>query len=104
MAVRAFLLHSLVATPPSGHHRVTAEMRPSMLSTLFDDIRPMFLSGLASCFVATVALIRLQQTWALLWLVADLGLLVARLAIARAYVTRRDAGDDRAECLSLIHI
>lgn len=101
MAVRAFLLHSLVATPPSGHHRVTAEMRPSMLSTLFDDIRPMFLSGLASCFVATVALIRLQQTWALLWLVADLGLLVARLAIARSYVTRRDAGDDRAECWAL---
>ncbi|MBN3789989.1 sensor domain-containing diguanylate cyclase [Burkholderia sp. Ac-20353] len=97
MAVRASLLHSVLATPPSGNHRVTAALRPSLLSTLFEDIRPMFLSGLASSFVAAVALMRLQQTWCLLWLIADLGLLAARLAVARAYIAHRDAGDPRAE-------
>ncbi|MDN7589635.1 sensor domain-containing diguanylate cyclase [Burkholderia seminalis] len=97
MAVRTSLLNSVLATPPSGNHRVTAALRPSMLVTLFEDVRPMALSGLASSFVAAVALIRLQQFWCLAWLVADFGLLVARLAIARAYTVRRDAGDDRAE-------
>ncbi|AOK19648.1 diguanylate cyclase [Burkholderia cepacia] len=97
MAVRASLLHSVLATPPSGNHRVTAALRPSLLSPLFEDIRPMFLSGLASGFVAAVALIRLQQTWCLIWLIADVGLLAARVAIARVCVARREAGDDRAE-------
>ncbi|MGS0891259.1 diguanylate cyclase domain-containing protein [Burkholderia stagnalis] len=97
MAVRETLLNSVLATPPSGHHRVTAALRPSMLITLFEDIRPMALSGFASGFVAAVALIRLQQLWCFVWLVADVSLVVARLAIARAYTARRDAGDDRAE-------
>ncbi|WP_176045451.1 sensor domain-containing diguanylate cyclase [Burkholderia sp. BCC1644] len=97
MAVRTSLLNSVLATPPSGNHRVTAALRPSMLVTLFEDVRPMALSGLASSFVAAVALIRLQQLWCLAWLIVDFGLLVARLAIARAYAVRRNAGDDRAE-------
>ncbi|OOB25378.1 GGDEF domain-containing protein [Burkholderia cenocepacia] len=97
MAVRASLLNSVLATPPSGNHRVTAALRPSMLVTLFEDVRPMALSGLASGFVAAVALIRLQQLWCLAWLVVDVGLLIARLSIARAYTVRRNAGDDRAE-------
>ncbi|WP_423763069.1 diguanylate cyclase domain-containing protein [Burkholderia sp. NLJ2] len=97
MAVRASLLDSVLATPSSGNHRVTAALRPSMLVTLFEDIRPMAMSGLASGFVAAVALIRLQQLWCLVWLIVDVGLLVTRLAIARAYTVRRDAGDDRAE-------
>ncbi|PCE33225.1 sensor domain-containing diguanylate cyclase [Burkholderia ubonensis] len=97
MAVRASLLHSVLATPPSGNHRVTAALRPSLLSTLFEDIRPMFLSGLASGFVAAVALFRLQQTWCLVWLIADVGLLAARVAIARVCVARREPGDDRTE-------
>ncbi|KFG98318.1 diguanylate cyclase [Burkholderia paludis] len=97
MAVRASLLHSVLATPPSGNHRVTAALRPSMLVTLFEDVRPMALSGLASNFVAAVALIRLQQLWCLAWLIADVGLLAARLTIARTYAARRDAGDDRPE-------
>ncbi|MBJ9594919.1 sensor domain-containing diguanylate cyclase [Burkholderia seminalis] len=97
MAVRTSLLNSVLATPPSGNHRVTAALRPSMLVTLFEDVRPMALSGLASSFVAAVALLRLQQLWCVAWLVADFGLLIARLAIARAYAVRRDAGDDRAE-------
>ncbi|RQZ92339.1 diguanylate cyclase [Burkholderia cepacia] len=97
MAVRASLLHSVLATPPSGNHRVTAALRPSMLVTLFEDVRPMALSGLASGFVAAVALIRLQQLWCLAWLIVDVGLLIARLSIARAYTVQRDSGDDRAE-------
>ncbi|AXF23453.1 GGDEF domain-containing protein [Burkholderia pyrrocinia] len=97
MAVRASLLHSVLATPPSGNHRVTAALRPSMLVTLFEDVRPMALSGLASGFVAAVALIRLQQLWCLVWLIVDIGLLAARLLVARAYAVRRDAGDDHAE-------
>ncbi|MEN2474211.1 diguanylate cyclase domain-containing protein [Burkholderia sp. GS2Y] len=97
MAVRASILNSVLATPASGNHRVTAALRPSMLITLFEDIRPMAMSGLASGFVATVALIRLQQLWCLAWLILDVGLLVARIAIAHAYTVRRDAGDDRAE-------
>ncbi|MBR8299537.1 diguanylate cyclase [Burkholderia dolosa] len=97
MAVRASLLNSVLATPPSGNYCVSAALRPSMLVTLFEDVRPMALSGLASGFVAAVTLIRLQQLWCLAWLVADVGLLVARLAIAHAYRVRRDAGDDRAE-------
>ncbi|KAB0643665.1 sensor domain-containing diguanylate cyclase [Burkholderia latens] len=97
MAVKARLLNAVLATPPSGNHQVTAELRPSMLVTLFEDVRPMALSGLASAFVAAIALIRLQQLWCFAWLVVDVGLLAARLAIARAYVIRRAAGDDRAE-------
>ncbi|KAG8153501.1 sensor domain-containing diguanylate cyclase [Burkholderia catarinensis] len=97
MAVGASLLHSVLATPPSGNHRVTAALRPSMLVTLFEDVRPMALSGLASGFVAAIALIRLQQLWCVAWFIGDVCLLAARLAIARAYAVRRDAGDDRAE-------
>lgn len=97
MAVKARLLNAVLATPPCGNHRVTAALRPSMLVTLFEDVRPMALSGLASAFVAAIALIRLQQLWCFVWLVVDVALLVARLAIARAYATRRAAGDDRAE-------
>ncbi|MGZ2747621.1 diguanylate cyclase domain-containing protein [Burkholderia stagnalis] len=97
MTVRASLLYSVLATPPSGHYRVTAALRPPLLSTLFEDIRPMFLSGLASGFIAAVALVRLQQTWCIVWLLAELGLLSARVAIARAYVVHRDTGVDCAE-------
>ncbi|MGY4208964.1 diguanylate cyclase (GGDEF)-like protein [Burkholderia sp. PvR073] len=97
MAVKARLLNAVLATPPCGNHRVTDALRPSMLVTLFEDLRPMALSGVASAFVAAIALIRLQQLWCFVWLVADVGLLAARLAIARAYAVRRAAGDDRAE-------
>ncbi|AXK62551.1 sensor domain-containing diguanylate cyclase [Burkholderia sp. IDO3] len=97
MAVRARILNSVLATPPCGNHRVTAALRPSMLVTLFEDVRPMALSGLASAFVAAIALIRLHQLWCFVWFVVDVGLLAARLAIARAYAAHRDAGDDRAE-------
>ncbi|KVL43194.1 diguanylate cyclase [Burkholderia territorii] len=101
MAVKASLLNAVLATPPSGNHHVTAALRPSMLVTLFEDVRPMALSGLASAFVAAIALIRLHQLWCFVWLVVDVGLLAARLAIARAYAVHRAAGDDRAEYWAL---
>jgi diguanylate cyclase (GGDEF)-like protein/PAS domain S-box-containing protein len=46
------------------------------------------LSGVSSAFVALVALVRLHQMWAALWLVTDICLLAARLSIAHAYVVR----------------
>lgn len=88
MEGKTSLLDSLIATPPSGNNRITTSIRPSLLSTLFEDIRPMFLSAIASVFVASVAVFRLQQTWTVLWLAADVSLLVARLGIARAYAAR----------------
>ncbi|OXH94151.1 hypothetical protein CA830_03345, partial [Burkholderia multivorans] len=63
---------------------MTDALRPSMLVTLFEDVRPMALSGLASGFVAAVALLRLHELWCAIWLVVDVALLAARLAIARA--------------------
>jgi hypothetical protein len=72
-----------------------------MLVTLFEDVRPMALSGIASGFVAAIALIRLQQLWCLIWLCVDVGLLAARLAIARAYVVHDAAGEGRPEYWAL---
>ncbi|RDK01710.1 sensor domain-containing diguanylate cyclase [Paraburkholderia lacunae] len=88
MSGRTSFLNSVLATPSSGHGQVTAAIRSSMLSTLFENTRPLLLSGLASAFVALVALIRVHQRWAALWLIADLCLLAARLGIAHAYVVR----------------
>lgn len=81
-------LELILVTPPSGNGQVTASIRSSLLSTLFENIRPLFMSGVSSSFVALVALVRLHQIWAALWLVADLCLLAVRLGIARAYVAR----------------
>ncbi|CAN0625434.1 Diguanylate cyclase [Burkholderia multivorans] len=97
MAVRAFLQDFIIATPPSGNHHVTAALRPSLLSTLFEDIRPMVLSGMASLFVASVALLRLEQTWAFVWMLAEVALVGGRFGIARAYLAQRDAGEDQPE-------
>lgn len=88
MSGRTSILNAILATPSSGHGQVTAAIRSSMLSTLFEHTRPLLLSGLASAFVAFVALVRLHQMWAALWLVADICLLAARLGIAHAYVVR----------------
>lgn len=67
--------------------RVTPAIRASLLSSLFDDLRSLFMSGVAAAFVALVALLSLHGVWALLWLVASLTVLAARLGIAHAYVT-----------------
>ncbi|WP_207004819.1 sensor domain-containing diguanylate cyclase [Trinickia mobilis] len=85
------LLDSILATPPSGHHDVTASIRASLLSTLFENTRSLVMSGTAGAFVALVALIRLRQEWAALWLVADLALLAGRLGIVHGYVARNRA-------------
>lgn len=89
---KTFILDSILATPASGNGEITVSIRSSLLSTLFENLRPLFLSGVSSAFVALVALIRLHQTWAAIWLVADIGLLAARLGIAHAYCVRSRAG------------
>lgn len=88
MSGKTSILDSILVTPASGNSHVTASIRSSLLSTLFDNLRPLFLSGVASGFVALVALVRLHQTWAAVWLVADVGLLATRLGIAHAYLAR----------------
>lgn len=91
MSRRTFLLDSILVTPASGNNLVTASIRSSLLSTLFENIRPLLMSGVASAFVALVALVRLHQMWAALWLVADIGFLAVRLGIVHAYVVRSRA-------------
>jgi hypothetical protein len=88
MSDKTSILDSILLTPASGNGPVTISIRSSLLSTLFENLRPLFLSGISSAFVALVALVRLHQTWAALWLVADICLLAARLGIAHAYVVR----------------
>lgn len=82
------ILDSILATPPGEQNRITPSIRASLLSTLFDNVRPLYLSGIASGFVALVAFVRLHQLWALLWLLADVSVLSARIGIARAYAVR----------------
>jgi hypothetical protein len=90
MSRRTSILDSILVTLPSSNGAVTASIRSSLLSTLFENLRPLFLSGVASAFVALVALVRLHQTWAALWLVTDICLLAARLSIVHAYVGHSD--------------
>jgi PAS domain S-box-containing protein len=86
MSDKTSIFDSLLVTPASSNSQVTVSIRSSLLSTLFENLRPLFLSGVASAFVALVALVRLHQTWAALWLVTDICVLAARLSIVHAYV------------------
>jgi hypothetical protein len=61
MSGKTSILDSILATPPSGNGHVTASIRSSLLSTLFENLLPLFLSGVSSAFVALVALVRLHQ-------------------------------------------
>ncbi|MFM0456125.1 diguanylate cyclase [Paraburkholderia nemoris] len=88
MPGKTFILDSILATPAPHNDDVTVAIRSSLLSTLFENIRPLVMSGVASGFIALVAVIRLHQLWPELWLVTDVGLLVARLGITHAYVVR----------------
>jgi hypothetical protein len=88
MPGKTFILDSILATPAPHNGDVTVAVRSSLLSTLFENIRPLVMSGGASSFIALVAVIRLHQAWAALWLVTDIGLLLTRLGIARAYIVR----------------
>lgn len=88
MPGKTFILDSILATPASHNGNVTIAVRSSLLSMLFKNIQPLAVSGVASGFVALVAVFRLHQMWAGLWLVTDMGLLATRLGIARAYIVR----------------
>jgi PAS domain-containing protein len=88
MPGKTFILDSILTTPASHNSDVTVAVRSSLLSTLFENIRPLVMSGLASGFIALVAVIRLRQMWPALWLATDIGLLLTRLGIARAYIVR----------------
>lgn len=79
------ILDSILATPPCGKTTVAGSIRASLLSTLFENTQPLLLSGIASTFVACVALARLHHLWAALWIVADLAILAARFAIIRCF-------------------
>jgi diguanylate cyclase (GGDEF)-like protein/PAS domain S-box-containing protein len=93
MPAQKSIFDPLLATPASGNGHVTVSIRASLLSTLFEHTRPLFLSGISSAFVALVACFRLHQVWTTLWFVAELCLLTARLGIAHVYVVRSRRGE-----------
>jgi diguanylate cyclase (GGDEF)-like protein len=86
MSGRTSILDSILATPKSEHGGVTASIRSSLLSSLFDDQRSLAMSGAASAFVALVAFISLHRVWPALWLIAGTGVIAARIYVAQAYV------------------
>ncbi|ACC75443.1 diguanylate cyclase [Paraburkholderia phymatum] len=88
MSEKASIFASLLATPTPGKAVVSPSVRAALLSALFDNAWPLFLSGISSVFVAIVACVRLHQTWAVLWLIADMAVLATRLGIVRTYVAR----------------
>jgi diguanylate cyclase (GGDEF)-like protein/PAS domain S-box-containing protein len=85
MPGKASILDSILATPATEDGRITVAIRSSLLSTLFEDSRPLFMSGVASVFVALAAAMRLQQTWAIVWLALDISILAARLGVVYLY-------------------
>ncbi|HKR41543.1 MAG TPA: diguanylate cyclase, partial [Paraburkholderia sp.] len=91
MSVKHFLVDSILETPPRAGDAVSPSIRSSLLSTLFDNVRPLFMAGVASTFVALIALARLHQAWAAIWLVLDVCILATRLLVIRSYVGRNHA-------------
>ncbi|QYD69288.1 diguanylate cyclase [Paraburkholderia edwinii] len=88
MPARPSMFNFLLDTPASGNGQVTASIRASLLSTLFENTRPLLMSGLSSAFVAVVACFRVHHAWAPLWLAAEILFLAARMTIAHLYVAR----------------
>src|SRR5215468_11273337 len=88
MSEKASLYDSLLATPTPEKGVISPSVRAALMSALFDNAWPLFLSGISSVFVAVVACFRLHQTWTTLWLIADVAVLAARLGIVRIYVAR----------------
>lgn len=86
MSGKTTILESILATPVVDENSVTAAIRSSLLSSLFDNQRSLFMSVVGSAFVALVALVSLHQLWPALWLIASVCVVSARLAIAHAYV------------------
>lgn len=86
-------LEVILATPAARQgNPVSAPIRSALLSTLFDNFRPLLMAGIASAFVALVAFTRLHRWWALLWLVADASVVAVRLGMVRAYTLRSRSG------------
>lgn len=85
----------ILSTPALESGIVSAPIRSALLSTLFDNLRPLLMAGMASAFVAVMAFTRLHQWWAAVWLAADVGLTVARLAMVRAWSARNRSGTVR---------
>jgi hypothetical protein len=56
MSVKHSLSGSLLDTPAREQTAVSPSIRSSLLSTLFDSVRPLFMAGIASAFVAMIAL------------------------------------------------
>lgn len=98
MPVIFSLLGFVLAAPARKQNAVSASIQSSLLSTLFDNARPLFMAGIASAFVAIVALARLNQAWALIWFVLDAGVLAARLFTIHLYLRRNNgrAGQPRS--------
>lgn len=78
----------ILSTPALERDTVSASSRSSLLSTLFDNFRPLLMAGIASAFVAATAFVRLHQWWAALWFAADLGTTSARLGMVYLYTSR----------------
>ncbi|RKE23943.1 PAS domain S-box-containing protein/diguanylate cyclase (GGDEF)-like protein [Paraburkholderia sp. BL23I1N1] len=86
------LLGPILATPAVGESQVTAAIRASLLSSLFDHQRSLFMSAVASAFVALVALANLRQPWPVLWLIAGMSVVAGRLLIAHSYLAAGRVG------------
>jgi len=93
MSTKHSPLDVIFATPTRARGApVSISIRSSLLSTLFDNFRPLIMASLASAFVALVAFSRLHQGWAVLWFVAEVCVSSARLAMVRAYTSRSHSG------------
>jgi len=92
MAVNLSVSESILATPPELGAAVCPSIRARLLSTLFDNRRPLVMSIVASAFVAAAAYVRLHQPWTIVWLFADVWLLLGRLSIIHAYVAHSRKG------------
>jgi diguanylate cyclase (GGDEF)-like protein/PAS domain S-box-containing protein len=88
MSVKLPSLARVLDTPAREQNLVSTSIRSALLSTLFDNVRPLFMAGVASAFVACVALLRLHQSWAAIWFAVDLVVMCARLLVIRAYLER----------------
>lgn len=84
------LIGFMLATPAVGNAQVSLPIRSALLSSLLEDGRSLLMSGVASGFVATVALLRVSKPWPAMWLVADVALLLARMLVIAAYAKRAD--------------
>ncbi|WP_025597449.1 sensor domain-containing diguanylate cyclase [Burkholderia sp. WSM2230] len=92
MAVKLSVSESILATPPERGAAVSHTIRARLLSTLFDNRWPLVISIVASAFVAVMAYVRLHQPWTMVWLFADVWLLLGRLSIIHAYGVHHGKG------------